>query len=162
MSSGDCYHPALLPLSWLFGKWESTEAEVSYPTMSAVKYKEVLEIQPSEKPIIQYQSNTWHLEKKHKMHSEMGFFRIRPGTKEVALIASHNFGVAEVSEGEIEENFLRLESKSLSRMSFTESASVVKIVREWSLKSGILNFVLLMETSKHPLQTHLVCSYCRI
>ncbi|XP_054708013.1 uncharacterized protein LOC129217701 isoform X2 [Uloborus diversus] len=91
MSSGDCYHPALLPLSWLFGKWESTEAEVSYPTMSAVKYKEVLEIQPSEKPIIQYQSNTWHLEKKHKMHSEMGFFRIRPGTKEVALIASHNF-----------------------------------------------------------------------
>ena len=37
-------------------------------------------------------SETWHPEKKTKLHCERGFLRIDPDSKKLALMSSHIFG----------------------------------------------------------------------
>ncbi|KFM68382.1 THAP domain-containing protein 4, partial [Stegodyphus mimosarum] len=162
MSSSDSYHSAISSLSWLFGSWEAVEAEVSYPTMDTLKYEELLEFQPvSLQPVIQYKSETWHPEKKQKMHCEIGFLKVDPETQTVALLGAHNFGLTEISEGAVTEHTLTFESKSLSRVSFNKLASVVKLVRKLSLVNEELHSAVLMETVNQPLQKHLECRYRR-
>jgi len=153
------HHPALSTFSWLFGVWESIEAEVSYPTMDSLKYSEVLEFQPTLQPLLEYKSDTWHSVKKTKMHCEKGFLRIDPDSKKVALLLSHNFGLTEISEGTVDKECLNLQSTSFSRMSFSKSAATVKLVRKLELKGEELHSTVLMETVSQPLQLHLKCRY---
>lgn len=86
-------HEAIKPLSWLIGKWVGTDGVGNYPTITPFKYCEDLEFISFGQPLLNVVSRTWHAEKELPMHVESGFFRIKPGTNEVASMIAHNFGI---------------------------------------------------------------------
>lgn len=86
-------HKALTPLTWIIGKWVGENGIGEYPSIKPFKYCEEIEFKSNGQPLLNFYSRTWHAENKSPMHFESGFLRINPGTNEVALMSSHNFGM---------------------------------------------------------------------
>ncbi|KAE8749886.1 hypothetical protein FOCC_FOCC003355 [Frankliniella occidentalis] len=160
---GKPVNEAIKPLLWLLGKWESSEGNGSFPSISPFKYGERIEFYSLGQPMVNYSSFTWHLEKKNPMHLESGFLRINPGTQQVAFMLAHNFGLTTVEEGEVVDHKITLTSKSVSRMSWAKGPSVTKISRNFSLiDDNTLEQVVFMETANTPLCEHLKIVYNRV
>ncbi|XP_054708014.1 peroxynitrite isomerase THAP4-like [Uloborus diversus] len=164
MSSKGAYHPDLEPIAWMIGKWESIDAKVFYPTMETTKYKDIIEVtDPNpDHPIVNYKSTTWHLEKKSLLHYESGFFNVHPETKKVSLNVAHHFGAIEISEGEADGQTLKVESKHMQLVSFVKCDFMKHVVRQWSLKDGILHSNMSMSTLSQPFQEHIISTFKKV
>lgn len=156
---------AIKSLSWLLGTWRCQEiAQGSFPTIKDFKYGEEIVFSNVGQPMLNYSSVTWHPEFKFPMHQESGFLRMKPGTDEVSLILSHNFGMTSVEEGKVaEENALVLKSKDIARMSFAKEPAVIEIQRTINLiDENTLHQVVFMATTKTPLTKHLEATYKKV
>lgn len=156
-------HKALEPLEWLIGKWHSTEAKAFFPTMTDVNYVEQIEFSQVGQPLLNYNASSRHAEKGNLMHLEKGFLRIQIDSNAVAFMVAHNFGVTELSEGQVVEKKISLTSTNVSRMSFSKDPAVTKIERTLELTDeDTLTSVVSMETEAQPLQEHLRVTYKRV
>ena len=75
------------------------------------------------------------------MHQESGFLRIKPGSNQVSMMVSHNFGVTSIGG----------ESVTLTSR---DGRSPI-IVREFRPDGAYLKQIVSMETSKTPLAKYL-------
>lgn len=157
-------HEALKPLSWLIGKWVTTEGRGSYPTMPDFNYHEEIQFDSVGQPMLNFMSTSKHPEKKNYMHQERGFLRIKPGTNDLAFVVSHNFGLTSVEEGTVNPNTkeITLKSTNVSRMSFTKTPYVRSFERKFKLVGDTLQMQLYMETDTTPLTLHLQAVYKRV
>ena len=149
------------PLEWLIGKWRCNEAIGQFPTIKNFKYGEELTFSNVGQPMLNVSSFTWHAESKVPMHQETGFLRIKPGTNQVSLLLSHNFGLTSIEEGVLEGRSIVLESKSISRISFAKEPEVKKLNRTIKLEGDKLAQTIFMETSNTALSKHLEVVYIK-
>ncbi|KAK3531430.1 hypothetical protein QTP70_020518 [Hemibagrus guttatus] len=156
-------NPALLPLEWLLGTWESDEpGQVSFPTIKPSLYHETLYFTHVGQPVINFMFNACHAESKKPLHRETGFIRIQAGTNKVAFIIAQNSGLVEIEEGELVEQKLTLQSKALARISFAKQPYVQQISRVLQLRSdGKLEQTVFMALENQALTQHLHIIYRR-
>ncbi|KAL4608348.1 THAP domain-containing protein 4 [Arapaima gigas] len=156
-------NPAILPLDWLLGSWESDEpGEGSFPTIKPFRYTEMLHFSHVGQPVINFMFNAYHSETKKPLHRECGFIRIQPGTNRVAFIIAQNSGLVEIEEGELSGQQMSLQSCALARTSFAKEPHVRQIFRVFQLRAdGKLEQVVSMATDDQPLTQHLNITYRR-
>ncbi|XP_063704642.1 peroxynitrite isomerase THAP4-like [Culicoides brevitarsis] len=155
-------NPAIEPIKFLIGTWEATEAKGHYPTISDFSYNETLVFDSIGQPLLNYSSKSYHPETNKPMHFESGFLRINPGTQNLAFMVSHNFGLAILEEGTVDENEKRisLESKTIARMSFSKEPEVTGLRRTIQLlPDGNLKINTDMRTSRTDYTNHLEVVY---
>jgi len=159
-------HDAIKPLSWLLGKWKSTQASGKYPTIKDFSYTEELEFSHVGQPILEYKLSSFNATTGAPMHREHGFLRMKPGTNEVALFSAHNMGLAGMEEGLVKndehENELTVETTSLGRMSFGSAPAVKRIKRQLTRTGDKLEQIMYMETANTDLTEHLRAIYEKI
>ena len=118
------------PLEWLIGKWRcENTGNGQFPTIQSFNYGEELVFSNVGQPMLNVSSFTWHPESKIPMHQEVGFLRIKPGTNQVSLLLSHNFGLTSIEEGTVDGHSIVLESKNISRIAFAKEPEVKKLNR---------------------------------
>ena len=152
-------------LTWLLGSWRCENlGQGNFPTIQDFKYGEEINFSNVGQPMLNYSSFTWHPELKFPMHQENGFLRIKPGTDEVSLVLSHNFGITSIEEGKNEEGkSLKLKSKEIARMSFAKEPSVTQLEREFVLlDEKTLKQTVFMATRNTPLTKHLEATYKKV
>ena len=150
------------PLEWLIGKWRCENlGNGQFPTIKNFNYGEELVFSNVGQPMLNMSSFSWHPELKIPMHQEVGFLRIKPGTDQVSLLLSHNFGLTSIEEGKVDGHSIVLESKSISRISFAKEPEVKKLNRTIKMEGDTLVQTIFMETSKTPLTKHLEATYVR-
>ncbi|KAI5623694.1 THAP domain-containing protein 4, partial [Silurus asotus] len=156
-------NPAMRPLDWLLGTWESEEpGQGSFPTISPFLYNETLHFTHVGQPVINITFNAFHAETNKPLHRESGFIRIQPGTNNVAFIIAQNSGLVEIEEGELDGQKLTLQSRALARTSFTKKPHVQQISRVLHLRSdGRLEQKVFMALENQPLTQHLHITYRR-
>ncbi|XP_036410582.1 THAP domain-containing protein 4 isoform X1 [Megalops cyprinoides] len=156
-------NPAVLPLDWLLGTWESDEpGEGSFPTIPPFRYTETLHFTHVGQPVINFMFNAFHAESKKPLHRECGFIRIQPGTNRLAFIIAQNSGLVEIEEGELTAQQLTLQSHALARTSFAREPHVQQISRVFQLRAdGRLEQTVCMATGDQPLTQHLHITYRR-
>ncbi|XP_075877491.1 peroxynitrite isomerase THAP4 isoform X2 [Nelusetta ayraudi] len=122
-------NPALLPLDWLLGPWESDEpGEGCFPSIKPFRYTETLNFSHVGQPVINFTFNAFHAETKRPLHRECGFIRMQPGTNRVAFIIAQNSGLVEIEEGELTAQQLNLQSEAVARISFAREPHVQQTV----------------------------------
>ncbi|XP_068425832.1 peroxynitrite isomerase THAP4 isoform X1 [Clinocottus analis] len=170
-------HPALLPLDWLLGSWESDEpGEGCFTTIKPFRYTESLSFSHVGQPVINFTFNAFHAETKKPMHREVGFIRMQPGTNRVAFMIAQNsgscvcacvcvcvcVGLVEIEEGELTAQQLNLQSRALARLSFAREPLVQKVSRAIRLRpDGRLEQTVSMATDNQPMTQHLHIVYRR-
>lgn len=92
-------HTAVQPLEWLIGKWKSVHAEGAYASVNSFSFEEEIQFISLGQPMLNYVSSSWHPTRLNPMHLESGYLRIKPETKEVSFMVSHNFGLTSIEEG---------------------------------------------------------------
>ncbi|XP_041989263.1 peroxynitrite isomerase THAP4-like [Aricia agestis] len=164
MSTPSGLHNDLQPLAWLAGTWETKNGLCQYPTMKDFQYHEELEFICIGQPMFNYTSKAVHPEKGTPLHQERGFLRVKPGTKELAFMVSHNFGLTSLEEGQFDESthVIDLTSVSISRMSFAKPPAVLRFKRTIKLlDQNTLQVTVYMETENTELCKHLEATYSR-
>jgi hypothetical protein len=148
----------------LEGVWEGNGKGNYPPRVPEFSYAETLSINPTSKPSVwEYRSSTVHALSGKPMHIESGFIRTSPNGS-VELIATHPFGLIELSIGEcLNENSVELlaSDKTLHRVQSATEPFTVALKRRYEISSdGLgLSFSMEMATSNHPeFQSHLVCN----
>ncbi|KAK2822404.1 hypothetical protein Q5P01_022469 [Channa striata] len=156
-------NPALQPLDWLLGTWESDEPGTGgFPTIKPFRYVESLHFSHVGQPVINFMFNAFHAETKKPLHRECGFIRMQPGTNRVAFIIAQNSGLVEIEEGELKEQQLSLQTHALARISFAKEPHVQQITRVFQLlPDGRLEQTVSMATDGQPLTQHLHITYHR-
>lgn len=109
-------HDALKSLAWLEGTWKTEAGKGKFPTIKSFGYHEEIRFTSIGQPMLNYESQTWHPEKKTPMHREVGFLKIIPGTNKVKFILSHNFGLTTIEEGVVDAQRIKLDSTSIARV----------------------------------------------
>ncbi|XP_034941393.1 THAP domain-containing protein 4-like [Chelonus insularis] len=156
-------HNALKSLAWLEGTWRTEiPGEGKFPTISPFKYHEEIKFSSIGQPMLNYEAQSWHSEKKNPMHREVGFLKVVPGTNKVVFILSHNFGLTTIEEGVIDNNSIILNSTSITRVSGSKDPAVVKVKREFKKNDNSLEQIVCMATSATPeLTEHLHAIYIK-
>ncbi|XP_050988992.1 THAP domain-containing protein 4 isoform X2 [Labeo rohita] len=156
-------NPAVLPLDWLLGTWQSDEpGEGSFPSITPFRYTETLHFSHVGQPVINFMFNAFHAESKKPLHRECGFIRIQPGTNRVAFIVAQNSGLVEIEEGELTGQQLTLHSTAVARTSFAKQPYVQQISRHIQLKpDGRLEQTVSMALEGQSLTQHLHITYRR-
>ncbi|XP_040026619.2 peroxynitrite isomerase THAP4 [Gasterosteus aculeatus] len=156
-------NPALLPLDWLLGTWESDEpGEGCFTTIKPFRYTETLTFSHVGQPVINFMFNAFHAENKKPLHRECGFIRMQPGSNRVAFMIAQNSGLVEIEEGELTGQQLNLQSQALARVSFAREPHVQKVSRVIQLRpDGRLEQTVSMATDNEPLMQHLHITYRR-
>lgn len=99
---GSSVHPAVAPLAYLLGTWRG-QGQGCYPTIRSFSYTEELQFTHSNphKPVIAYAQKTWRSPGgpgAEPMHSESGFWRLKPdGSVEVVIAQSTGLVEVQVS-----------------------------------------------------------------
>ncbi|CAB3222510.1 unnamed protein product [Arctia plantaginis] len=156
---------ALKPISWLSGRWSTKDGHGMYPNLPSFRFHDELEFLCIGQPMFNFTSMSKHPENQTPMHQERGFLRIKPGTNELALVVSHNFGLTSLEEGHCceETKEIVLETVSVARMSFAKAPAVKKFKRIIKLLSPqTLQCELFMETDTTPLSEHLKAIYTKV
>ena len=151
-------HPDLEALGDLVGEWAG-EGKGDYPTIDAFAYGERTSFWHIGKPFMFYMQRTWSLENEEPLHSEMGYLR-PAGPNGVELVASHPFGVVEISEGSIVDGTIELRSKTLTPT--TTSDPIEKVARILRVDGNDLTYDFEMATGGQPLQFHLKAALRRL
>ena len=151
-------HPDLAPLAGLVGDWAG-QGRGDYPTIDAFVYGERTSFWHVGKPFLFYMQRTWSLENEEPLHSEMGYLR-PAGADGIELVASHPFGVVEISEGSINDGTIELRSTTLAPTSTSDHIDAV--VRRLALSGDRLAYGFEMSTNGQPLQFHLQATLQRV
>ena len=158
-------HPALSRLSWLIGRWQGC-GHGSYPTIKAFDYIETVTFNHSGKPFLTYCSRTEHSTKKTPLHAEDGFWKVNPGTDQIAVTIAENIGIGEVLEGSISANghCIKLLSTAVTGPSFGKEPHVTKVERVYErVSENALKLTMSMATVNTPdLTLHLVSELKRV
>ncbi|XP_051943427.1 THAP domain-containing protein 4 [Hippocampus zosterae] len=156
-------NPAILPLDWLLGTWQSDEpGEGCFPTIKPFRYFETLQFSHVGQPVVNFSFNAFHADSKKPLHRECGFIRMQPGTNKVAFIVAQNSGLVEIEEGELTGQQLNLRSHAIARISFAKEPHVKEISRVFQLHAdGKLEQRVSMATDTQPLMEHLRITYIR-
>lgn len=148
----------------LEGVWQGDGKGIYLPRVPEFSYAETLSITPTSKPSVwEFRSTTVHALSGKPMHIESGFIRASPDGS-VELLATHPFGLTEISTGECSnENSFELfaTDKTLRRVQSATEPFTVALKRKYEVSSdGLgLSFTMEMATSNHPeFQKHLVCN----
>lgn len=159
----------LKPLSFLIGRWRSEHGgKARFPTIPVFTYGEELDFSiaaPSMKgpSSLNYTSFAWSINSKDELHSEYGFFAIKPASRDVALTVVMNNGFTTVEEGEVSGNRVNMRLQDIARMTFSRDLPVHDLTREWVLVDrNTLEQSLDMETLTHPMQQHTFIRYKKI
>lgn len=158
-------HPALLNLSWLVGRWQGS-GHGCYPTIKPFDYHETITFGHCGKPFLTYRSRTVHAVEKFPMHAEDGFWKVKPGTDQLAVTIAENIGVAELLEGSISGDGSRVSllSTSVNGPSFGKEPHILKVQRVYEkLSENELKLTMHMATTTTPdLTLHLVSQLERV
>ncbi len=154
-------------LNRMVGTWEGEGICQYLPTVPVVQYLEQLTIRKGAKPIVfEYRSSTQNAQNGHTLHVETGFFRCPPNSSNIELVAAHPFGLAEISEGVVEESTVELTSsdfKGIVRASSSIGSRTTHIVRRYRMTGeDSLEFTMEMATNNHDLQNHLTARLKRV
>jgi hypothetical protein len=151
----------------LEGVWKGTGRGAYPPRVPEFVYHETLTISPTAKPFVwAFHSMTKHAETGKPMHVETGYIRAPPsGT--IELIATHPFGLTEISQGtpkllgKIE---LMATESGLQRVDSATSPYTTGLRRVYEISEDgqSLLFTMDMATNNHPeLSNHLVSRLTR-
>ncbi len=151
-------HPDLAPLGGLVGDWAG-QGRGDYPTIEAFAYEERTSFWHVGKPFLFYMQRTWALKDGQPLHSEMGYLR-PAGANGIELVASHPFGVVEISEGSIADGTIELRSTTLTPTSTSDP--IDEVVRKLTFSADRLAYGFEMATGGRPLQFHLEATLQRV
>jgi len=95
---------ALLPLSWLIGRWIGVGTG-QYPTIEDFRFGQEVSFSADGRPFLSYWSRSWMLDddgnRVRPLGTEAGFWRPQPGNR-VEVQLAHPTGYAEIWLGEVE------------------------------------------------------------
>lgn len=155
-------HPALEPLEFLVGTWQSTSARGHFPDINDFRYEETITFEEIGQPLLNFKSVSKIGER--PMHLESGFLKINPGTQKLVFLVSHNFGICSIEEGQVQGSTITLESKEIIRASSAKEPHVTKLKRVIKLiGNDQLEIKTDMATTRVPeLTNHLVVMYKKV
>lgn len=152
-------HPDLEPIAWLLGAWRGT-GQGEYPTIEPFSYgEEIRFLNVPDKPFLLYTQKTWALDDHRPLHSEMGYWRPKPGGG-IEVILAHPTGIAEIEEGRIEGRAIELITKTVGYA--TTAKEVTRVERTIVLQGKALRYEVRMAAVGQPLQTHLVAELYKV
>ncbi len=95
--------PALLPWSWLIGRWLGVGLG-QYPTIEDFRFGQEVQFATDGRPLLTYWSRTWlldeHGDRVRPLASETGFWRPQPDNQ-IEVVLAHGSGFAEVWYGSL-------------------------------------------------------------
>ena len=151
----------------LEGVWVGRGVGVYPPRVARFEYEEHLTVKATAKPTVwEFRSATKHAISGKPMHVEVGYMRAQQ-TGGVELVASHPFGLTEISSGTCVDDDrveLHASSNTLMRVGSATSPHTTGLRRLYAFSDDgdSLTFIMDMATSNHPeLQNHLVCKLQR-
>lgn len=152
-------HPALEPIKFLIGTWQSTRARGHFPEINDFSYDETITFEEIGQPLLNFKSVSKIGQR--PMHLESGFLKINPGTSQLSFLVAHNFGICTIEEGRVEGTTITLESTDIVRASAAKDPSVTKLRRSIKLiDENQLEIKTDMATSRvHETTNHLVVAY---
>jgi len=155
-------HPALKPIEFLIGSWQSIRAKGQFPNINDFNYEETITFESIGQPVLNFKSISKIGER--PMHLESGFLKIKPGTNELSFLVSHNFGICSIEEGIVDGTSVVLKSTDIIRISSSKGPHVTMLRRTYKLTdSNQLEIRTDMATSAVPeLTNHLVVVYKKI
>ncbi|KAK2587512.1 hypothetical protein KPH14_003209 [Odynerus spinipes] len=157
-------HDALKQIACLEGKWSMEKYGLGkFPTIQPFTYCEEITFTSIGQPMFNYLAQSWHPITKKPLHREVGFMKVIPGTNEVSLLLSHNFGLTTIEEGTVVDNIISLKSTGIMRPSEgVKSLSVIETRREFKINGNSLEHVFYMATTTVPeLTEHLRAVYIK-
>ncbi|XP_078431435.1 nitrobindin heme-binding domain protein [Wolffia australiana] len=141
---------SVAPLFFLLGRWRG-EGEGFFPTIRSFRYGEEIEFTHSGKPVIAYKQRTWRVDTGEPMHSESGYWRLKPDGS-VEVVVAQSSGIVEVQKGtyDAEKKTINLKSELIGNAS-----KVKEITRVFEAADCRLSYVVQMATALNSLQPHL-------
>lgn len=167
MSAGDLPE-ALLPLSWLIGRWVGVGTG-QYPTIEDFRFGQEASFTTDGRGFLTYWSRTWMLDddgnRVRPLGTEAGFWRPQPGNRVEAQLA-HPTGYAEIWLGEVEVTGLVNAHITGARATLRTDAVVRTSSakpyeggeRLYGLVDGKLLWTFDMQAMGQPLGNHLAAS----
>jgi hypothetical protein len=151
-------HEQAARISFLLGTWQGA-GKGEYPTIDPFGFEEEIRFTHVGKPFLAYTQRTWHPEKKHPMHSEMGYFRpLEGGGIEIVIVQPT--GIIEIQEGAVDRQ--RITTTSMLVGKTTTAKDVTQIERTIEVEGDVLRYEVRMAAVGRPLQHHLSAELKRI
>jgi len=151
-------HEQAARIAFLLGTWQGS-GKGEYPTIDPFAFEEEIRFTHIGKPFLAYTQRTWHPEKKHPMHSEMGYFRpLADGGIEIVI--AQPTGIVEIQEGRIDGQTITTTSRLVGRS--TTAKEVTQIERAIEVSGDVLRYEARMAAVGQPLQHHLSAELRRI
>jgi hypothetical protein len=144
-------HPTLEPIAWLLGTWTG-EGAGKYPTIDEFGYGEETRFWHTGRPLMSYAQRTWSLVDGRPLHSESGFWRPQENG-DIEVVLAHSFGIVELSEGRIDEGWIKVASRAL--VSSSTADDVKELRRIVRLEGDDLVYEIDMAAAGESLQRHL-------
>lgn len=123
-------HKALESLTWLEGTWRTeSQGNGKYPTIKDFSYYEEISFTSLGQPMFNYTAQSFsNSDLKKPMHRETGFLRVKPGTDEVTLLSTHNFGLTTIECGKIfDDKTIILDSTNIGRIKEAKIPHVTQV-----------------------------------
>jgi hypothetical protein len=148
-------HAALVPLSFLLGRWEGAGV-VGYPTIESANFGQEISFSHNGKPFLIYTSRTWLLSEDgtigRPLAMECGFWRPQP-EHGLEVLLTHPTGVTEIYLGEISGTKIEMATDAVVR---TASAKEVTAGRRlYGMIGADLAYAFDLAAVGQPLQPHL-------
>jgi hypothetical protein len=128
------------------------EGKGDYPTIQPFGFSEEITFRNVGKPFLVYDQRTWSLEDRRPLHSEMGYWRPKPGGR-VEIVLAESTGHAEVLEGDMADGTLTVVTASIARAGTAKE--VVRVERSFRFEDDTIRYTLSMEAVGQPLTGHL-------
>jgi hypothetical protein len=152
--------PALLPLTWLLGRWEGAGV-VGYPTMESVNFGQELEVTQDGRPFLRWTSRTWLLDDEgaqvRPLATEAGFWRVAGPAADgagssVEFLLAHPTGYVENYLGTVDGAQINLATDVVARTETAKEYSAA--TRIYGLVAGDLLWAMDMAAVGNPLTSH--------
>ena len=165
MSETFVYPEAVVPISWLLGRWTGVGLG-QYPTIESFRFGQEVVFGCDGRPFLTYHSRSWLLDddgnQVRPLAMESGFWRPRPGNQ-VEVLLAHPTGYSEVWAGTVTVTEIQgpvitgaRAEISTDAVARTESAKeYVGGTRLYGLVHGELMWTFDMAAMGEPLQNHL-------
>jgi THAP4-like, heme-binding beta-barrel domain len=156
---------ALMPISWLIGRWVGVGTG-QYPTIEGFRFGQEVVFATDDRPFLSYHSRSWLLDDDgnlvRPLGTESGFWRPQPGNQ-VEVQLAHPTGYAEIWYGNVEitglENAVITGARATLRTDAVLSTASAKPYeggeRLYGLVDGKLLWTFDMRAVGQPLVNHL-------
>ena len=155
-------HPDLVPMAFLFGRWEGAGIG-GYPTIESFRFGQEIEFSHNGKPFLSYVSRTWRLGEDGQiglpLGTESGYWRPRPDNQ-VEVMLAHPTGIVEIYLGEITGTRIEMATDVVARTATAKQVTAGH--RLYGLAGGDLAYAYDMAAMGQPLQPHLSAQLKRV